>query len=252
MPAADWHDIHTLLPAAIGIALLAYTEGILLARAFAAKNGYEVAPNRELAAFGLANVVTGLFQGFPVTGQPGAHDHQRHWRAPRRRWPASWRRLTLILFLLFLTPLIAPLPTVALAALLICGALTLVEFDVMARIYRFYPGSAMLAALTTLGVLAVGVVPGILVGVAISLLALISRISNPPDAVLQEVPGGGFHDLGDAATGANGSGPHRVSLLCAPALLQLRAFRAARARIHRRQPRAGALVRAGCAGDDRR
>ena len=59
----------------------------------------------------------------------------------------------------------------------------------------------MLAALTTLGVLAVGVVPGILVGVAISLLALISRISNPPDAVLREVPGGGFHDVGDAGQG---------------------------------------------------
>ena len=51
-PAADWRDIHTLLPAAIGIALLTYTEGILLARAFAAKNGYEVNPNQELAALG--------------------------------------------------------------------------------------------------------------------------------------------------------------------------------------------------------
>ena len=106
---------------------------------------------------------------------------------------------TLILFLLFLTPLIARLPTVALAALLIYGGFTLVEFDVMVRIYRYYPQSAMLAALTTVGVLAVGVVPGILVGVAISLLALISRISQPPDAVLREVPGGVFHDFGGTA-----------------------------------------------------
>ena len=54
VPDVDWSDIHTLLPAAIGIALLAYTEGILLARAFAAKNGYEIAPNQELAAIGAA------------------------------------------------------------------------------------------------------------------------------------------------------------------------------------------------------
>jgi SulP family sulfate permease len=47
----------------------------------------------------------------------------------------------------------------------------------------------------------VGVVPGILVGVAISLLALITRISNPPDAILRAVPGNGFHDLGDTAAG---------------------------------------------------
>jgi len=200
VPAAHWHDVHTLLPAAIGIALLTYTEGILLARAFAAKNSYEVAPNRELAAFGLANVVTGLFQGFPVTGSQ-ARTTINDTAGAKTQVASLVAAATLILFLLFLTPLIAPLPSVALAALLICGALTLVEFDVMARIYRFYPGSAMLAALTTLGVLAVGVVPGILVGVAISLLALISRISNPPDAVLREVPGGGFHDVGDSGQG---------------------------------------------------
>jgi SulP family sulfate permease len=71
----------------------------------------------------------------------------------------------------------------------------------MKRIYRYYPRSAMLAALTTLGVLAAGVVPGILIGVVLSLLGLINRISNPPDAVLREVPGHGFHDLGDTPGG---------------------------------------------------
>jgi SulP family sulfate permease len=198
LPASDWRDIHTLLPAAIGSALLTYTEGILLARAFAAKNGYEVAPNQELAAFGVANVVTGLFQGFSVTGSQ-ARTIINDTAGGKTQVASFVAAGTLVLFLLFLTPLIAPLPTVALAALLICGALTLVEFDVMARIYRSYPQSAMLAALTTLGVLAMGVVPGILVGVALSLLALVSRISNPPDAVLQAAPGGGFHDLGNAA-----------------------------------------------------
>jgi SulP family sulfate permease len=107
--------------------------------------------------------------------------------------------LALALFLLFLTPIIAKLPIVALAAILIYGGFTLVEFDVMARLYRFYPHSSMLAAVTTLGVLTVGVVPGILVGVALSLLGLINRISHPPDAVLSEVPGHGFHDLGAPA-----------------------------------------------------
>jgi SulP family sulfate permease len=68
----------------------------------------------------------------------------------------------------------------------------------MMRIYRFYPRSSVLAALTTLSVLAAGVVPGILFGVALSLLGLIHRVSHPPDAVLSEVPGRGFHDLGSA------------------------------------------------------
>ena len=200
LPDFGWRDIHTLLPAAIGIALLAYTEGILLARAFAEKNGYEVVPNQELAALGVANVVTGLFQGFSVTGSQ-ARTTINDTAGGKTQVASLVAAGTLILFLLFLTPLIARLPTVALAALLIYGGFTLVEFDVMVRIYRFYPRSAMLAALTTLGVLAVGVVPGILVGVAISLLALITRISNPPDAVLRRGPGGVFHDLGDTTNG---------------------------------------------------
>jgi len=200
LPAADWRDIHTLLPAAIGIALLTYTEGILLARAFAAKNGYEVNPNQELTALGLADVCAGLFQGFSVTGSQ-ARTTINDSAGGKTQLASLVAAVTLILFLVFLTPLIARLPVVALAALLIYGGFTLVEFDVMVRIYRFYPRSALLAAFTTLGVLAVGVVAGILVGVALSLLALIDRISNPPDAVLRIIPGEGFHDLGTSDTG---------------------------------------------------
>jgi sulfate permease, SulP family len=200
LPTYDWRDIHTLLPAAIGIALLTYAEGILLARAFAAKNGYEVNPNQELAALGLADVFTGLFQGFSVTGSQ-SRTTTNDTAGGKTQVASLVAAVILILFLLFLTPLIARLPVVALATLLIYGGFTLVEFDVMVRIYRFYPRSALLAALTTLGVLAVGVVPGILVGVALSLLSLIDRVSNPPDAVLRIVPGEGFHDLGEASKG---------------------------------------------------
>jgi MFS superfamily sulfate permease-like transporter len=200
LPVADWRDIHTLLPAAVGIALLSYTQGILLARAFAAKNGYEVNPNQELTALGLASVGTGLFQGFSVTGSQ-ARTTLNDSAGGKTQLASLVAAATLILFLMFLTPLIARLPVVALAALLICGGFTLVEFDVMVRIYKYYPRSAMLAALTTLGVLAVGVVAGILVGVALSLVALIDRISNPPDAVLRIIPGEGFHDLGDSSAG---------------------------------------------------
>ena len=200
LPLPQWGDIHTVLPAAIGIALLTYTEGILLARAFAAKNGYEVNPNQELTALGLADVLAGLFQGFSVTGSQ-ARTTINDSTGGKTQLASLFAAGTLILFLLFLTPLIARLPVVALAVLLIYGGFTLVEFDVMVRIYRFYPTSALLAALTTLGVLAVGVVAGILVGVAVSLLALIDRISNPPDAVLRIVPGDGFHDVGDESRG---------------------------------------------------
>jgi SulP family sulfate permease len=197
-PGVSWREVQTLLPAAIGIALLTYTEGILLARAFAAKNGYEVHANQELNALGLADLAAGLFQGFPITGSQ-ARTTVNDAAGGKTQLASLIAAVTLALFLLFLTPLIARLPQVALAAILIYAGFALVEFGVMKRIYRFYPRSGVVAGLTTLSVLAAGVVPGILFGVALSLLGLINRISNPPDGVLSQVPGHGFHDLGNAA-----------------------------------------------------
>jgi SulP family sulfate permease len=194
-PEAAWRDLATLLPAAIGIALLTYTEGILLARAFAAKNGYEVSANQELYALGLADLGASLFQGFAITGSQ-ARTTLNDATGGKTQMASLIAAATLGLFLLFLTSLIARLPEVALAAILIYAAVGLVEFHDMARIYRIAPHSSVVAGLTTLSVLAAGVVPGIVFGVALSLLGLISRISNPPDAVLSQVPGHGFHDLG--------------------------------------------------------
>jgi sulfate permease, SulP family len=199
-PIEDWRDVPTLLPAAVGIALLTYTEGILLARAFAAKNSYEVNANQEVTALGVADLAVGLFQGFAITGSQSRTTINDS-AGGKTQVVSLAAAGTLALFLLFLTPLIAHLPEVALAVILIYGGTTLVEFNVMARIYRFYPRSGLLAAFTTLCVLAVGVVPGILVGVGLSLLGLINRVSRPPGAVLSEVPGHGFHDLGEPPPG---------------------------------------------------
>jgi SulP family sulfate permease len=195
IPHVAWRDVHTLLPAAVAIALLTYTEGILLARAFAAKHSYEVNANQELTALGLADLATGLFQGFAITASQSRTTINDS-AGGKSQVVSLVAAGALALFIAFLTPVLAHLPSVALAALLIYGGFTLVEFDVMKRIYRFYPSSGIVAAITTLGVLAAGVVIGILIGVALSLLGLIRRLSHPPDAVLSEVPGDGFHDLG--------------------------------------------------------
>jgi sulfate permease, SulP family len=195
VPRIDWREVHSLLPAAIGIAFLAYTEGILLARAFADKNGEEISPNREMTALGVANLCAGFFQGFAVTGSQ-SRTTINDAAGAKSQMSSLAGALSLGLFLVFLTPALAHLPVVALAAVLVYGGSTLVEFQDMKRIYRYYPLAAGVAALTTLGVLAAGVVAGILLGVVLSLFSLINRISHPPDAVLREVPGQGFHDVG--------------------------------------------------------
>ncbi len=195
-PGTALTDLQALLPAALGVALLTYTEGILLARAFAAKNGYEVDAKRELVALGLADVATGLFQGFSVTGSQ-ARTSINDASGGKTQLVSLVAAGTLALFLLFLTPLIARVPLAALSAILIRAGFGLVEFDVMKRIYQLYPRAGLMAGLTTLGVLVVGVVPGILIGIVASLVDMLNRVSRPPDAVLQAVPGHGYHDVGN-------------------------------------------------------
>ena len=250
LPAADWRDIHTLLPAAIGIALLTYTEGILLARAFAAKNGYEVNPNQELTALGLADVFTGLFQGFSVTGSQ-ARTTINDSAGGKTQLASLVAAATLILFLLFLTPLIARLPVVALAALLIYGGFTLVEFDVMVRIYRFYPAQRPVGGAHHPG--RAGGRRGARHPGRRGPLA-----AGPDRPHLQPARRRPAHRAGRRlprpgrrVERADHSRLHRLSFLCAAALLQRRPFRRARAPARRRQPHAGALVPGGRPGHHR-
>lgn len=103
------------------------------------------------------------------------------------------------LFLLFLTPVLRGLPTVALASILISAGVHLIEvheYRVLARASRLAPCLTLLVAA---GVLVVGVVPGIVIGVTASLIYILVRLARPLDVVLREVPETGrFHDLGEA------------------------------------------------------
>ena len=104
----------------------------------------------------------------------------------------------LVLFLFFLTPLLRLLPVVALASILIFSGIHLVEVTAFRNLFQIGRPGFFLALLVTAGVLVVGVIPGILIGVMLSLIVLLGRLARPTDAVLREVPGTGkFHDVGD-------------------------------------------------------
>jgi SulP family sulfate permease len=190
-------DLRELLPGALGIALLTFPEGILLARAFATKSGYDIRPTQELRALAIANLAAGLFQGFSV-GASQSRTTVNHDAGGRTQMASLVSVAALVLFLLFLTPLLRVLPTVALGSILVFAGANLVEIDAYRMLRRISPRAFVLALLVTAGVLIVGVVPGILIGVMLSLVYLLGRLARPTDAVLSELPGTGrFHDVAD-------------------------------------------------------
>lgn len=197
-PIVSVRDIRELIPAAVGIVMLTFPEGILLARAFAAKNGYEIRANQELAALAAANVASGLFQGFSV-GASQSRTMVGDSVGGKSQLVSLVAAGALALFLVWLTPLLSALPNVALSAILIFAGWHLIdvhEYRMLLKMSRLGFGLAIVVAF---GVLIVGVVQGIILGVMISLVYLLARLARPLDAVLCEVPGTGrYHDLGEA------------------------------------------------------
>ena len=184
IPAFHWADVAALAPAAVAIAFLAFSDGILLAQTFAEKNGYEVQPNRELVALGSANILAGVWQGFPVSASQSRTSIVDS-TGGLTQIAQLILALGLLVFLFFLTGLIALLPKVALGAILIVTAVGMLEIASLKGLYGIDRVEFGIAAGVTLVILIAGVVPGIILGLLLSLTMVLVEISRPHDAVLR-------------------------------------------------------------------
>ncbi|HMP60913.1 MAG TPA: SulP family inorganic anion transporter, partial [Gemmatales bacterium] len=185
-PGLSLRDAANLLVAAIGLAFLVFPEGIVLGRSIATKHGYNIDPNRELIALGSANLAAGMLRGFAV----GA--------SQSRSLLNESTGGMLIFIVVVLDAWIASLPTVAIGAILTFTGFTLVDAVAVRRLRAMRRTEASIAMLTTLGVVALGVLPGVFLGVFLSLARLLGQLARPHDALLGRIDeSDAFHDVGD-------------------------------------------------------
>ena len=197
IPGFHWGDIAALAPAAVAIAFLAFSDGILLAQTFAEKNGYEVHPNRELTALGSANILAGLWQGFPVSASQSRTSIVDA-TGGKSQVAQLVLAVGLLLFLFFLTGLIALLPKVALGAILIVTAIGMLEVASLTGLYKVDRVEFAIALAVTAAILIAGVVPGIILGLLLSLITVLVEVSRPDDVVLRRLLSDGkFHHCRD-------------------------------------------------------
>jgi sulfate permease, SulP family len=174
-------------------------------------HGYNIQPDRELTATGLANVLAGLFQGF-ITGG-GASQSAANDRAGANTQLVSLLVSALtVLTAVALLPLFRDLPQAALAAIVISAVLGFLNLPALRRIRRLRRDSFALAMFTLLGVLLLGVLGGLLLAVVISILLLLGRQSRPGTSVLGRVPPGDVYVATD----------HEPAARTEPGLLVLR------------------------------
>jgi sulfate permease, SulP family len=194
IPAAD---LLAMLIPAVGIAVVAFSDNALTGRTFAARKGESIDANAELRALGICNVATGLTHGFPVSSS-GSRTALGD-AVGSRTQVYSLVALAAVVAVMFLgRGLLENFPMAALGALVVYAALRLIDIAEFRRLGRFRRSELLLALATTAAVLGFGVLYGVLVAIALSILDLLRRVARPHDGVLGLVPGvAGMHDLDD-------------------------------------------------------
>ncbi len=199
LPSIHWSTIAPMLLPALGIAVVGYSDNVLTARAFADKRGDRIDANQEFLSLGAANVLSGLFTGFPVSSS-GSRTAIGASLGSKTQLYSIVAVVTVIGTVFFLRDLLAAFPTAALGALVVYAAMRLVELPEWRRLWAFRKSEFAIALATTLGVLLFDVLNGILVAIALSVADLLRRVARPHSAVLGYVPGlAGMHDVDDYA-----------------------------------------------------
>lgn len=177
-----------LAPVALTIAIVAFAEGISVAKAIARKTRDDVDANQELIATGAANAAAGAFSGFPIAGgfSRTAVNFQAGARTPLASLVTAG---VLAVAALWLTPLFYYLPKVVLAAIVVVAVLGLVDVRDAVETFRLRRSDGATLAVTFLATLLIGVEPGLAIGVVFSLAVFIWRSSNPHATELGRVVG---------------------------------------------------------------
>lgn len=195
IPAVSLSEIGSLCAAAFAITLVSFTDMSAVSRTFAYRTGSAVDSNQEMLALGAANLAAGVFQGFPVSSSAS--------RTPVAESAGARTQITgvvgavCVAFLLIFAPgLLTNLPHAALGAVVIAACIGLFEVRGVLRLYRLRRDEFHLSLVCFLGVVALGVVPGIFIAVSLALLAFIWRAWQPYDTVLGHVKQlNSYHDI---------------------------------------------------------
>jgi MFS superfamily sulfate permease-like transporter len=195
IPDVSFSDMSLLIAGAVGIAVVALTDTISTASAFAARSGQEVRANQEMIGIGAANVAAGLFQGFPVSTS-GSRTAVAEQSGSKTQLTGLVGAALIAVMLLFLPRLLQDLPQPTLAAVLIAAAISLADITGTARLWHQRRTEFEISLAAFLGVALLGVLPGIGVAVILSILNVFRRAWWPYQTKLGLVDGvRGYHDV---------------------------------------------------------
>ena len=195
IPDVRLSDLGPLFAGALGIVLVSLADTISTASAFAARTGQEINGNGEMIGIGVANLAAGLFQGFPVSTS-GSRTAVAERSGAKTQLTGVVGAALIMLMIVLLPGLFRNLPQPALAAVVITASLSLADIPATVRLWRQRRVECLLSIAAFLGVVLLGVLPGIGIAVALSILNVFRRAWWPYDTELGRVEGlAGYHDV---------------------------------------------------------
>jgi sulfate permease, SulP family len=176
-----------LLPSAIFIALIAYVESVAIAKVTANLRGEKIAPNQELIALGVANLVTAISGGMAVAG--GFSRTMVNFSAGARTQMAMLIAAVILgISVIFFSDWFANIPKATLAAIIIVAVFPLVHIRNIFHTFNYDRGDGMAELVTLLGVLILGIEKGITLGIILTLASQLRKASHPHIAVVGRIP----------------------------------------------------------------
>ncbi len=195
LPFSTGLPLKELLLGAGAVWLVSFGSGIVAARSFAARGGFEVNADRELTGLGAANVASALFSGFPVTVSDSRTAVNLS-VGGRTQVAGLMAALVLTASLLYLGEALKLLPAPALGAILVAAAISLFDVHGLREIWRVNRTEFVFALIGMWGAVSLGVLAGIVIAVAATLLYVLLKEMVPRDAMLGQIPGQhGFYKL---------------------------------------------------------
>ena len=183
VPDVSRADLGSLVLAALAVFVVAFSDSILTARSFAARHHEVVDANQELLAFGVAQISAGVTQGIPV-GTSGSRTAVNDDMRATSQVSGVAAAATIAAILLFLTAPIEYLPSAVLGAVIVYAGAKLIDPAQWRALARSSRVEVVIAAITVLCVVTIGVLQAIIVAVLLSVADIIRRAARPADAVL--------------------------------------------------------------------
>jgi len=188
IPAVQWHDLNQVLPLAFACFLLGAVETAAIGRMFAAKYGGRFDANQENLALAASNLVAGLGGGFPVSGGTSQSLVNEEGGA-RTPLSTALAAVFILVVVLFFSRLLSALPQPVLAAVVLVAVAGLLNLSALKELWRDDRSEFVVAIAALGGVLTSGLLRGVMIGVAISLVQLVRVSSRPHVALLGRIPG---------------------------------------------------------------